>query len=205
MSPEEIEAVLQAAFRQCRDLGYPLEERQQQILLQAIRQLGTLSDPDASNPLDQLTPEECVALLEFVKEQERENRSWKVTLLEDWLQGRDSGTVQFVRDRCGTSWLNRVEPFHLAAYEELLEGGRLQVKVGDRLEVSNRLWEWFPEDEPWSVEWLICTVVGVSEVADADQTYTNCVIRFDNGTEYEIQGIDRWNRYNWRWAKERED
>ncbi|MGB7274109.1 MAG: hypothetical protein WBC69_12480, partial [Geitlerinemataceae cyanobacterium] len=124
-------------------------------------------------------------------------------LLEDWLQGRDSGTVQFVRDRCGMDWLDRVQPFHLAAYEEVLEGGRLQVKVGDRLEVSNRLWEWVREDEPSSQEWLACTVIGVSEVEEDDVKYTNCLIRFESGIEYEIQGIYQWNRYNWRWAGDR--
>ncbi|MGB7271747.1 MAG: hypothetical protein WBC69_00530 [Geitlerinemataceae cyanobacterium] len=205
MTPEEIEAVLQAAFRQCRDRGFPLDDRQQQILLQAIRQLGSAPSPEEPNPLDELTLEECQFLLEFVKEQDRQNRSWKVMLLEDWLQGRDSGTVQFVRDRCGMDWLDRVQPFHLAAYEEVLEGGRLQVKVGDRLEVSNRLWEWVREDEPSSQEWLACTVIGVSqvEVEDGNATYTNCLIRFESGIEYEIQGIYQWNRYNWRWVRNR--
>jgi hypothetical protein len=203
MTPEEIETVLQAAFRECRDRGCPLDDRQQQILLQAIRQLGNPPSPEAPNPLDELTLEECQSLLEFVKEQDRQNRSWKVTLLEDWLQNRDSGAVQFVRDRCGTAWLNRVEPFHLAAYEEVLEEGRLQVKVGDRLEVSNRLWEWVQDDEPSSQEWLACTVIGVFDVEEEDATYTHCLIRFENGTEYEIQGIYQWNRYNWRWIQDR--
>ncbi|HEY9646662.1 MAG TPA: hypothetical protein V6C88_09845, partial [Chroococcidiopsis sp.] len=26
-----------------------------------------------------------------------------------------------------------------------------------------------------------------------------CTVRFDNGMEYEIQGVYEWNRYNWRW------
>ena len=35
-----------------------------------------------------------------------------------------------------------------------------------------------------------------------DGSYHNGVIRFDNGTEYEIQGICEWNRYNWRYASD---
>jgi hypothetical protein len=202
MTPEEMEAVLQAAFQQCRDRGCPLDDQQQQILLQAIRQLHDRPDPKAPNPLDELDAEECLALLEFVKEQAQQNRSWKVTLLEDWLQGRDSGTVQFVRDRYGMAWLNRVESFHLAAYEDVLAGGRFPVKVGDRLEVSNRLWEWVQDDEPSNQDWLVCTVIGVYEVEESGQTYTNCLIRFTNGTEYEIQGMYQWNRYNWRWVQD---
>ncbi|WP_416670750.1 hypothetical protein [Egbenema bharatensis] len=37
---------------------------------------------------------------------------------------------------------------------------------------------------------------GYSTPAYAQQT--NCLIQFDNGMEYEIQGIYEWNRYNWR-------
>jgi hypothetical protein len=202
MTPEEIEAVLLAAFGRCRDEGCPLDDRQQQIVLQAIRQLGNVPPSAEPNPLDDLTVEECRALLEFIKEQESRNLSWKVTLLEDWLQDRDSGAVQFVRDRCGTAWLNRVQPFHLEAYEDVLEEGNLGVKVGDRLEVSNCLWEWVQDNEPSSQEWLACTVIGISEVEEGDIEYTTCLIRFENGTEYEIQGIYQWNRYNWRWVRD---
>ena len=140
MTPEEIEAVLQAAFRRCRDEGCPLDDRQQQIVLQAIRQLNNVSPSAESNPLDELEPEECRALLEFVKEQELQKLSWKVTLLEDWLQGRNSGAVQFVRDRLGTAWLNRVQPFHLEAYEDVLEEGNLGLRVGDRLAEGDSGW-----------------------------------------------------------------
>ncbi|RMG11369.1 MAG: hypothetical protein D6728_08950 [Cyanobacteria bacterium J055] len=197
MTPEEIETVLKAAFDRCRDQGCPLDERQQQILLAAIRADNT-PPADDPNPLDELTPEELRSFLEFVKDQERQNRSWKVTLLEDWLQGRDSGAVQFVRDRYGTAWLNRVQPFHLEAYEDMLEEGILGIEVGDHLEVSNRLWEWVQNDEPSSQEWIACTVIGIYEAEADDTKYTNCLIRFENGTEYEIQGIYQWNRYNWR-------
>lgn len=62
------------------------------------------------------------------------------------------------------------------------------------------LWEWVQENGPCSREWFPCTVVGLSQGSDCDRLYYNCVIHFDNGTEYEIQGIYQWNRYNWRWA-----
>jgi hypothetical protein len=76
----------------------------------------------------------------------------------------------------------------------------LKLKVGDRIEVSNGLWEWVQENGPCSREWFPCTVIGLSQGSDRDRLYYNCVIRFENGTEYEIQGIYQWNRYNWRWA-----
>jgi len=211
MNPAEIEAVLQVAFIQCEAVLCPLTEQQKQILLQVLTESLTREslsssangkqDNETANPLDELTPEQRQALLQFVKAQEQQDTPWKIRLLNDWLHNRDSGAVQFIRDRYGPQWLNRVKPVHLTQYleaETSLDG--LKLKVGDRIEVSNGLWEWVQENGPCSREWFPCTVVGLSQGSDRDRLYYNCVIRFENGTEYEIQGIYQWNRYNWRWA-----
>jgi hypothetical protein len=158
------------------------------------------SDGEIGNPLDELTPEQRQALLQFVKEQEKQERPWKIKLLNDWLHDRNSGTVQFIRDSYGPQWLNRIKPMHLAQYFEAeTSSDSLRLKVGDRIEVSNGLWEWVQEDGPCSREWFPCTVVQLSPRTDTDNSYYSCVIRFDNGSEYEIQGIYQWNRYHWRW------
>ncbi|HEY9794266.1 MAG TPA: hypothetical protein V6D30_01385 [Leptolyngbyaceae cyanobacterium] len=211
MNPAEIEAVLQVAFIQCEAVLCPLTEQQKQILLQVLTESLTREslsssangkqDNETSNPLDELTPEQRQALLQFVKAQEQQDTPWKIRLLNDWLHNRDSGAVQFIRDRYGPQWLNRIKPVHLTQYleaETSLDG--LKLKVGDRIEVSNGLWEWVQENGPCSREWFPCTVIGLSQGSDRDRLYYNCVIRFENGTEYEIQGIYQWNRYNWRWA-----
>ncbi len=210
MTPAEIKAVLQAAFLECEAVLSPLTDQQKQILLQVVAESVTCeslsssanSDPDSEsgNPLDELTPEQRQALLQFVKEQEKLDRPWKIKLLNDWLHNRNSGSVQFIRDRYGPQWLNRIKPIHLAQYFEAeTSADGLKLKVGDRIEVSNGLWEWVQENGPCSREWFPCTVVGLSQWSDSDCSYYNCVIRFDNGTEYEIQGVYQWNRYNWRW------
>jgi hypothetical protein len=211
MNPAEIEAVLQVAFIQCEAVLCPLTEQQKQILLQVLTESLTREslsssangepDNETANPLDELTPEQRQALLQFVKAQEQQDTPWKIRLLNDWLHNRDSGAVQFIRDRYGPQWLNRIKPVHLTQYleaETSLDG--LKLKVGDRIEVSNGLWEWVQENGPCSREWFPCTVIGLSQGSDRDRLYYNCVIRFENGTEYEIQGIYQWNRYNWRWA-----
>jgi hypothetical protein len=211
MTPAEIKAVLQAAFLECEAVLSPLTDQQKQILLQVVAESVTReslsssanSDPDSEigNPLDELTPEQRQALLQFVKEQEKLDRPWKIKLLNDWLHNRNSGSVQFIRDRYGPQWLNRIKPIHLAQYFEAeTSADGLKLKVGDRIEVSNGLWEWVQENGPCSREWFPCTVVGLSQWSDSDCSYYNCVIRFDNGTEYEIQGVYQWNRYNWRWS-----
>src|SRR4028119_591438 len=207
MTPSEIEAVLKVAFIQCETALCPLSDQQKQILLQLVMASVTRdalvssanSDPDSEigNPLDELTPEQRQALLQFVKEQEKLDRPWKIKLLNDWLHNRNSGSVQFIRDRYGPQWLNRIKPIHLAQYFEAeTSADGLKLKVGDRIEVSNGLWEWVQENGPCSREWFPCTVVGLSQWSDSDCSYYNCVIRFDNGTEYEIQGVYQWNRYN---------
>ncbi|MGB3208584.1 MAG: hypothetical protein WBB28_26655 [Crinalium sp.] len=220
MTPAEIEAALQIAFSQCDELFCSLTEMQKEILLQVLLEeltgkpvsnLPSSDDTDSINPLEQLTVEEREAFLEFVKKQQRLKRAWKIQLLNDWLHNIDSGAVQFIRDRYGMQWLNQINQSHIAAYiKENERGARL--KVGDRIELSNRLWEWVQENNPDSQEWFPCRVVGISEthISESDaswdgmRSYTNCLIRFDSGVEYEIQGIYEWNRYNWRWVASEE-
>ncbi|NEQ25875.1 MAG: hypothetical protein F6K28_43840 [Microcoleus sp. SIO2G3] len=196
MNSAEFEAALQAAFARCEAAGRPLDPQQQQILLTAL-------SPADANPLDDLTPDQRNTLLGFVREQERQGRPWKTQLLNDWLLGQSSGEMQFVRDRFGVQWLDRIQTSHLAAYAE----ETLTLKVGDRIEVSNSLWEWVQDDGPCQREWIACRVVSVRATCDTAGSvptsyhcYTNCTIRFENGSEYEIQGIYEWNRYNWRWS-----
>jgi hypothetical protein len=226
MTESEIEVVLQTAFEQCQDAGYPLADSQKQILLAAIAQMLTdsspqfpamsadrpLSSPDALisetiNPLDELTSAQRQMLLSFIEEQESQDRPWKMQLLNDWLEGQESGSMQFIRELYGPQWLERVQPVHLAEYAE----NTLTLKVGDRIEVSNSLWEWVQDEGPCVREWVACTVIGVSKTSaeattlpESYQNPTHCTIRFDDGTEYEIQGIYEWNRYNWRWEQGRQ-
>jgi hypothetical protein len=210
MTPSEIEAVLQIAFIRCEAELNPLTERQKEILLQVVAEATAYNSLRASansdrvettaNPLDELTPEQRQALLEYVKDSERRDRPWKIKLLNDWLHDRNSGGVQFLREEYGPQWLNRVKPVHLEQYLEenpALDG--LKLKVGDRIEVSNALWEWVQDEGPCSREWFPCTVVQMTHQSDTDCTYQNCIIRFDNDAEYEIQGVYQWNRPYWRW------
>lgn len=218
MTPSEIEAVLQAAYRECAALGEPLNAQQQEILFRTlvnrlVSQPQGIPEPPPSppelevapNPLDELTPAERQALLQFIQEQQRQNQNWKAQLLNDWLLDRSSGSIQFIRESYGLPWLERVLPEHIAQYaDDVLT----TLKAGDRIEVSNGLWEWVQDEGPCSREWFPCTVIRVTETTDrlSIPTFgydhcTNCTIRFDNGMEYEIQGIYQWNRYNWRWAK----
>ncbi|BAU09885.1 hypothetical protein LEP3755_03610 [Leptolyngbya sp. NIES-3755] len=175
MSESELERLLQKAFDQCERLGHPLDPEQKEILRSTLQR---------TNPLEQLTKEQRQALLQFAQEPE-----WKTSLLNDWLQNRDSGTMQFVRDQYGLAWLNSILPEDLAAYRDR----ETRLKVGDRIEVSNTLWEWVQDGDQ---EWYSCTVISLTE-ADSSQD-TRCTIRFENGQEYEIQGVYDWNRSNWR-------
>lgn len=206
MTKAEIEAALQAAFSQCDATGFPLNENQKQILLDIAEVLipdllrsSTKVAAETVNPLDNLTPEQRQALLEFVAECNELNASWKTRLLNDWLLGRDSGPVQFVREQYGPQWLETIQPIHLAAYDQ--ETQVLRVKVGDRLEVSNSLWEWVPEPSSCDREWLRCTVIRVFESSDPERSYVSCTVRLENGLEYDINGMYDWNRHNWRWPK----
>ncbi|MBE9181002.1 hypothetical protein IQ268_20800 [Oculatella sp. LEGE 06141] len=220
MTHAEIETVLQAAFVQCEAAGCPLDAQQKQILLRSTAVLASLDGNGAIaanhddrsallNPLDELTPEQRRAFLQFVQAHEAQGASWKVQLLNDWLAGRESGSIQFLRDQYGMQWLDRIQAVHLAQYSDELA---MNLKVGDRIEVSNNLWEWVQDDGPCQREWVLCTVVGLSEAPDnmpmvpaSYSGYTTCTVRFDNGMEYEIQGVYEWNRYNWRWAERSPD
>lgn len=179
MSEMEWDALLETAFQQCESLGHPLNEEQKWILRSTLRQATR------TNPLEQLNPEQRQALLQFAQSQS----DWKTALLNDWLQSRDSGMVQFIRDEYGMAWLNSVTSEDLAAYRD----AETLLKIGDRIEVSNALWEWVQNGDD---EWYSCTVVGLSEGTNVQET--SCVIRFDTGQEYEIQGVYDWNRSNWR-------
>ena len=196
MTTDEVEAALLAAFERCDAASCPLTDKQKQILSTSVKLSAQVPTPvsDSANPLDELASEELQAFLQFVLAQEQQNSPWKMQLLNDWLNGNDSGTVQFIRDRYGIAWLNRLETYHFVKYCEAEE---MKVRVGDRIEISNGLWEWVQESGPCSREWFLATVIQVD--VNADDT-TNCIIRFANGSEYEIQGMYQWNRYNWRWA-----
>jgi len=203
MTPDEIETAMQAAFNSCDAVGCPLTDAQKEILLQFVEQIqeNSHSGPsDVANPLDELTPEELEVFLEFVKIQEQRNRTWKIQLLNDWLLDNDSGTVQFIRQRYGLEWLNRLESYHFDKYCYLEDV--LKLRVGDRIEICNALWEWVQADGPCKPEWFPSIVIQINEVSDVrHNSCTNCVVRFLNGAEYEIQGIYEWNRYNWRWCQ----
>ncbi|MCX7592510.1 MAG: hypothetical protein N2235_01880 [Fischerella sp.] len=202
MRPDEIEVALQAAFNRCETASCPLTDMQKQILLQVIEQIQTNPDSivsECDNPLDELTPQELEAFLHFVKAQEEKNFSWKVQLLNDWLQENDSKEVQFIRDRYGLQWLNRIQPYH---FNRFSFENTLKLKAGDRIEICNALWEWVQDDGPCTREWFPCIVIQVDEVKNGDDSFTNCIIRFHNGAEYEIQGVYEWNRYYWRWAND---
>ena len=82
------------------------------------------------------------------------------------------------------------------------KAAELKLKVGDRIEVSNALWEWVQDEGPCSRQWFVCTVLQVNEVRNGEDIITSCIIRLINtGMEYEIQGIYQWNRYYWRWLQ----
>lgn len=200
MTPDEIETALQTAFNSCNAASCPLTDMQKQILLRVIEQIQGDSHSkisDVANPLDELDSEELSAFLQFVKIKERQNRTWKVQLLNDWLHENDSGNVQFIRQRYGLPWLNRVESYHFNKYSYLEDA--LKLRVGDRIEISNGLWEWVQEDGPCKREWFPGIVLQIDQIHDGDDSPINCVVRLYNGAEYEIQSIYDWNRYNWRW------
>jgi hypothetical protein len=202
MTPDEIETALQAAFKSCDAASCPLTDMQKQILLRVIEQIrgDTKSQIlDIANPLDELSPEELAAFLKFVKATEAQNCTWKVQLLNNWLHENDSGNVQFIRERYGLAWLNRVEPYHFNKYCQIEEA--LKLRVGDRIEVCNALWEWVQDDGPCQRQWFAGIVLQIDELADGDGLPSNCVVRLYNGFEYQIPGIYQWNRYNWRWPE----
>lgn len=198
LNPAEIKVILEAAILRCGQVGYPLNEQQKEILLETV--LESLN-PTEQNPLDELTVEERQIFLEFILEQEQKNLSWKASLLNDWLNNQNSGNVQFIRDAYGLGWLNRVQPIHWKEYLEQLQITRQKLQIGDRIEVSNRLWEWVQDNDSSTQEWYVCQVVSLSNFEDEESSYTNCTIRFDNGAEFEIEGVYQWNQGNWRFFK----
>ncbi|AKG22502.1 hypothetical protein [Calothrix sp. 336/3] len=200
MTQEEIEAALLSAFSACQVASCPLTETQKNIILQAMRQNQTQHNSvleEVVNPLDKLNAEELRKFLNFVQYQQQENSSWKAQLLNDWLHENDSGAVQFLRDRYGVSWLDQIEQYHIDKYLRLEQD---TIHLGDRIEVCNALWEWVQEQGPCSREWFSCIVIQVDEIPGNSEieSSTNCIVRFDNGSEYEISGIYEWNRHNWR-------
>lgn len=198
-----LEQALQGAFRQCDSAGLPLNEAQRQIVQQVTLTLllQALVDPIAleeENPLASLSEEQRSLLLDYVAQCDRQGQDWKTVLFNDWVEGRSSGAVQFLRDRYGFDWIQRLQPVHLGMYRE---DETAALGVGDRIEVSSRLWEWIPEELGEEPEWMSCTVIHLDEVQDADKTYCNGVVRFESGLELEIMGLNDWNRSNWRRPK----
>ncbi len=211
MTKAEIEAALRLAFIQCAAIDSPLTEQQQQILLQAVLAIisdevnpqqaaPTLkrADPFDTNPLDELAPEQRETLLQFIQVHDDPELSWKAKLLNDWLNEQDSGAVQFIRLEYGLPWLNRVQPEHVAEYLAPEREEPDCLRVGDRIEICNALWEWVQDDGPCVREWFACTVLGLQKQGHGDSMESSCVVRLQNGTEYEIQGVYEWNRYQWR-------
>ena len=198
MNPDEIEAALQEAFLRCDTASCPLSEQQKNILVQAVKN-SHLNGHDTANPLEELTTEELKLFLQFVKTQEEKNYSWKVQLLNDWLHNRDSKQMQFIRERYGVQWLYRLERHH---FDKFTNENIFKLKVGDRIEVCNALWEWVQENGPCTPEWFSCTVVKLYEVNTGEYAQVDCTIRFDNSGEYVIQGVYEWNHYNWRWLRD---
>jgi hypothetical protein len=203
-----LEALLQAAQAACETAQCPLSDRQSQVLGQVLQDFCPELSQVTPNPLDQLTATERQIFLDFVQQQRQQNRAWKTTLLDDWLQGNDSGAVQVIRDRYGMAWLDQVQPSHLATYLNAAADPRSRLQVGDRIEVTNALWEWVQEDGPCGREWFPCIVVGLTEEAmpaDCPEPIANigctCTVRFDTGNEYEIPAVYDWNRANWRWPE----
>jgi hypothetical protein len=196
MSPDEVEAAMYAAFNRCDVASCPLTDCQKEILLRIVEQIKgkfAANASDTANPLDELSPEELRDFLVFVKTQEEQNLSWKVRLLNDWLHNNDSGAVQFIRERYGLQWLDSIKAYHIHKYAS--ENAFL--KVGDRIEVCNALWEWVQEEGPCQREWFACTVIQMKE-DNVENSTDSCIVRFEDGSEYEIQGIYDWNQYNWR-------
>ncbi|ACK71726.1 conserved hypothetical protein [Gloeothece citriformis PCC 7424] len=199
MNQAEIETALKAAFKECENALCPLSEEQKEIIRQKVLESYGYLPNSQENPLNQLTTAQRQALLTFIKTQQDQNLSWKATLLNDWLNNEDSGGVQFIRDQYGVAWLDQVQPIHVDQF--LLQEKQKPLEVGDRIEICNGLWEWVQEDSPCPPEWFPCVVVGVSEVVDKDVRYTSCIVRFDTGVEFEIQGVYEWNQSYWRALK----
>lgn len=202
MNQSEIRAAIQAAFISCEISLCPLNPEQKQILLQIITESLTAktvsSAQNYENPLDQLTPPQLETLIDYIHSQAQQGKSWKTQLLDDWLNSKDSGRVQFIRTEYGIEWINRIQPIHLKPYLEANDP-QIKLKVGDRIEVCNGLWEWVQDGGPCGREWYPCEVISISQPEDSDAS-PSCIVRFTNGAEFEIQGIYDWNQYYWRFT-----
>jgi hypothetical protein len=197
MDQDEIETTLKAAFLQCEALFCPLNEQQKEILLEVFFEQNSLS---AGNPLDDLTSTQREILLEFILAQEREKLAWKSSLLNDWLNDRPSGTVQFIRDQYGLAWLNSIKPIHWQEYLQKLRLTREKLQIGDAIEVSSGLWEWIPTDNPDGCEWFPGRVIDLIESED-DSFPASCRLCLETGEEIEIPGVYQWNSGNWRFIQ----
>ena len=191
MDPSAIETALTNAFRECLTQGYGLSDVQRELLLTVV--LKTLfPNPDSeTNPLEELTTQQQQALLDFIALAEQEDRSWKASILNDWLNNQDSGPVQFIREEYGFSWLNRVQPQHWQNQKAVLN-------LGDCIQVCNVLWEWVQDNDPRQREWFDCQVIQLIPEPGSEV----CLVRFANGQELEISGIYQWNRCNWRFKED---
>lgn len=187
MNPSEIETALTTAFRECLNQGCRLSDRQQQLILTTVLTTLFPVHNTGSNPLEELTLEQYQALLAFISAEEQEDRFWKASLLNDWLNNQDSGAVQFIREEYGFSWLNRVQPQDWQNQKAFLSNG-------DRIEVCNALWEWVQDNGPCQPEWFSVQVIQLSPEPNPD----TCLVRFENGQELEIPGLYQWNRCHWR-------
>jgi hypothetical protein len=194
MMPSEIENALKSAFLECDRKFCPLSDRQREIILKTLLDRLTPAPTSDDNPLEELGDPERELLLAYIQSHDEQSQNWKIRLLNDWLLDRDSGSVQFIRENYGFSWLNRVQDSHIQAYlPESLD----RLKVGDRIEVSSNLWEW-GLDANDAGEWITGIVVGLREVIDGETSYAIATVRFTNGMEVEIPGTYEWNRGNWR-------
>ena len=161
------------------------------------------ADPgDRPNPLAELTPAQRQTLLDFWQAETSDIETWKAQLMNDWLYDTSSGQWQFIRKDYGLAWLQRLTLADVQAYVDLRDR---PLQVGDRVEVSNGLWEWVQDDGPCTREWVPCVVMALRVMVNDDGTTpdsyrqsTTCVVRFAGGREFEIQGIYEWNQYQWR-------
>ncbi len=202
----QVQNALQAAFRQCETVGSPLNDVQKQVIQQVTQTLllKAIVDPTQSlepsaNPLADLLPDQRQAFLDYVTECTLKDQDWKTALFNDWVEGRHSGTVQFLRDRYGLDWVNQIQPQHLVTY---VATPLSALNVGDRIEVSSRLWEWIPEQTNEEPEWVVCTLIELYETQDTEISHLDGTVQFANGMELAITGLNEWNQNNWRWPQE---
>jgi hypothetical protein len=200
-----VQNALNAAFRECEAVGAPLNDVQRQIIQQVSQTLllKAIADPNQSlesppNPLADLPPEQRQALLDYVVDCNLNTQDWKTTLFNDWIEGRNSGAVQFLRDRYGLDWVAQIQPQHLKTY---LHAPLTPLNLGDLIEVSSLLWEWIPAQTNEEPEWVICTLIHLQEAEETEIPHLEGTVRFENGMELNITGLNEWNQNNWRWPK----